>query len=107
MKTKKNKSTKQDIAASSTKGLSARQVCIDAADSDEPLLFIDGHDSAIIGVTESGGETLVVYDTEKILRRLRKRDGMSKDEALEFFAYNITGTRMGAQTPIFVTALER
>lgn len=93
------------MAASNAKGPSIRQACIDTADSDEPLLFIEGHDNAIMGVTEHGGVVLVVYDSEKILRRLRKRDGMSKDEADEFFAYNIAGTWRGAQTPIFLAKI--
>lgn len=105
MKTKNNKSIKQDTAKASAKAQSIRQACIDLADCDEPLLFLEGHDNAIIGITERGGVALVVYDSEKVLRRLRKRDGMSKDEADEFFAYNIAGTWMGAQTPIFLTKI--
>lgn len=105
MKTKNNKSIKQAHAEDGAKEQSIRQACIDIADSDEPLLFIEGHDNAIMGVTERGGVALVVYDGEKILRRLRKRDGMSKDEADEFFAYNIAGTWMGAQTPIFLAKI--
>jgi hypothetical protein len=69
------------------------------------LLFIEGRDNAIMGVTERGGVTLVVYDSEKILRRLRKRDVMSKDEAGEFFAYNIAGTWRGELTPIFLAKI--
>ena len=102
MKNKNNKSIKQDHVAGRPKRESIRQACIDIADSDEPLLFVEGHDKAIMGVTERDGVALVVYDGGKILRRLRKRDGMSKDEADEFFAYNIAGTWMGEQTPIFV-----
>lgn len=105
MKTKNNKSIKQDTAKTSAKVQSIRQACTDLADCDEPLLFLEGHDSAIMGVTERGGVVLVVYDSGKVLRRLRKRDGMSKDEADEFFAYNIEGTWMGAQTPIFLTKI--
>lgn len=102
MKTKNKTSATQDETAIGAKGLVIRQACIETADSDEPLLFIEGHDNAIMGVTERSGVFLIVYDSEKILRRLRKRDGMSKDEADEFFAYNIAGTWMGERTPIFV-----
>ncbi|RQO58499.1 hypothetical protein DBR47_12365 [Paucibacter sp. KBW04] len=105
MKTNSDKSIKQSHVADGAMGQSVREACINIADSDEPLLFIEGHDNAIIGVTERGGVALIVYDSEKILRRLRKRDGMSKDDAEEFFAYNIYGAWRGEQTPIFVAKI--
>jgi hypothetical protein len=79
-----------------------RQACIDLAGGDEPMLFIDRHDDAIIGVADRDGDDVVVYDTQKIIKGLRRRDGMSKQDAEEFFAYNISNTCAGAGTPIFV-----
>ena len=38
---------------------------------------------------------------EKIIKILKKRDGMSEDEALEYFYYNIKGSYMGEGTPLF------
>jgi hypothetical protein len=45
---------------------------------------------------------LVVYDVRKILRLLRVRDGMSRDEAQEFFDFNIAGSWVGEQTPVWL-----
>jgi hypothetical protein len=79
-----------------------RQACLDLIGEDETLLFADGHDDAILGVTERDGLTLVVYDVRKLIHLLRTRDGMSSEEAEEFFDYNIAGSWQGEQTPIFV-----
>jgi hypothetical protein len=85
-------------------GARLRQTCIDAVGGDE-LLFLDGHDEAIIGLAERDGEVCVVYDRGKVIQALRLRDGMDKDGAAEFFEYNIAGSWLGAGSPIFATRL--
>lgn len=75
-----------------------RQACVDAAGG-EPLMFIDGHDDAIVGVAELDGEPRVVYDNETIIRKLMRRDGMDREGALEFFEYNIASLRLGPRPP--------
>lgn len=79
-----------------------RQSCLDLSDSEHDLLFTDGHDDAILGIAERDGLSLIVYDTARILRTLRRRDGISREEAEEFFEYNIAGSYMGELTPIFL-----
>lgn len=79
-----------------------RQACIDAAGGGE-LMFLDGHDEAIIGVAERDGEDCVVYDRAKVIQTLRHRDGMDRSGAAEFFEYNIAGSWIGPGTPIFAT----
>lgn len=67
------------------------------------FLFMDGieYDQAIVGVAEQfGHEMKVCYDKNKILNFLIS-DGMSHDEALEFFDYNIIGTG-GKNVPVFI-----
>lgn len=83
-------------------GATRRQTCIDAAGGDD-LTFLDGHDDAIIGVAERDGESCVVYDRAKIIRTLRRRDGMDMAGASEFFEYNIAGAWIGVASPIFAT----
>lgn len=87
------------------KGERLRRECIDSVDSDVALVFVDGHDDAILGVAERDGEFVVVYDQAKIIRTLRKRDDMDKEGANEFFEYNIAGAMMGAAAPLFVRCL--
>lgn len=63
------------------------------------MLIADGYDDAIIGQTTKG---LVVYNIATIIELLMERDGMTEEEALEFFDFNIDGSYMGDQTPIFI-----
>ena len=63
------------------------------------MLIADGLDEAIIGAST---KDLAVYDIYKIIAILVARDGMTEEEALEFFEFNIDGSYMGEQTPIFV-----
>ena len=79
----------------------SRQACLDLIDDSE-ILFADGYDDAILGVAEWDGVWCVVYDVERILRILRKRDGMTRDEAQEFYAFNIAGAWVGERTPVFM-----
>lgn len=79
-----------------------RAACLDMVGPDESLLFADGLDEVIVGIAERDGTTVVVYDAGGIINVLRKRDGMTKSEAEEFFAFNIARAHVGDQTPIFV-----
>jgi hypothetical protein len=63
------------------------------------MLIVDGYDEAIIGQTSKG---LVVYDASIIVSMLMEDDGMDEEEAMEYFYYNIDGSYMGEETPIFV-----
>lgn len=89
-------------AGSARDGARLRQACIDAAGGGE-LIFLDGHDRAILGVAERDGEDCVVYDGARVIQTLRCRDGMDNDGAAEFFEYNIAGSWIGLGSPIFAT----
>lgn len=69
---------------------------------DEPeIMFADGYDEAIAGVVWDGERTRVVYTTEEILKILME-DGMSYDEASEYFDFNVAGAYMGVYTPLYL-----
>jgi len=55
-------------------------------------------EAAVIGLK---GDRLV-YSTKKIIEILQTRDGMSEDDAWEFFSFNIEGAYVGTKTPIFM-----
>ena len=82
--------------------LNPRQALQDMLVDETQLLFADGYDDAIVGFAERDSVMLVVYDVRKILRLLRVRDGMSRDEAQEFFDFNIAGSWVGEQTPVWL-----
>ena len=79
-----------------------RQALQDLLGDETPLLFADGHDDAIVGFAERNSVILVVYNVRNILRLLQLRDGMSRDEAQEFFDFNIAGSWVGEQTPVWL-----
>ena len=67
-------------------------------------LLADGFEAALIGHVQQGPTTLVaLYDRAKCIEILMARDGMSEDEADEFFDFNVTGAWMGDKTPAFAT----
>ena len=67
--------------------------------SDEPLKA-DGFDDAVIGTCYNTGR--IVYSIERMLAILMERDGMSMEEAIEFFDFNIAGAYVGEMTPMYV-----
>ena len=74
----------------------------DLYSDDEPeILFADGYDEAIAGVIWDGERTRVVYETEGILKILME-DGMTYDEAAEYFDFNVAGAYMGVYTPLYL-----
>ena len=78
-----------------------RQACLESAEG-EPLVFVDGHDDAILGLVEVDGEPRVVYDRGAIVRGLMRRDGMDEEGAAEFFDYNIANTYVDSTPPLFI-----
>jgi hypothetical protein len=64
-------------------------------------LTADGLDSAIIGVADLNGQHVAVYSTSKVIKCLMD-DGMSMDEATEFFLFNIEQCHLGDGTPLFI-----
>ncbi len=77
------------------------------AEINPEALLVDGFDEAIIGMAERINlGPVVAYDVEKILEIMIERDGMTYEEAMEFFDFNIQGAWMGDFTPIYITKLE-
>jgi hypothetical protein len=67
-------------------------------------LTCDGFDEAIIGLAERINlGPVVAYDVDKMINIMIERDGMSYEEAFEFFNFNILGAWVGEFTPIFIT----
>jgi hypothetical protein len=67
-------------------------------------LLCDGFDDAIIGMAERINlGPVVAYSVSKILDIMIERDGMTYEDALEYYSYNIIGSWMGENTPIFIT----
>ena len=73
----------------------------------DSVLLADGFDDAFIGMTEVFGRPpLATYDRDKCIKILIERDGMTKDDAIDFFNYNVTGSWVGEETPAFITIMK-
>jgi hypothetical protein len=65
-------------------------------------LLADGFEAAFIGFGVHYHAAVAIYDTRACLNILQTRDGMSEDEALEFFEFNVVGAWVGPHTPVFM-----
>ena len=75
------------------------QIC---EDYDIELLCMDGFDDCIAGiVTRYCQDPIVCYDRKKVIAKLMK-DGMTEEEAEEFFSFNQIGAWLGDKTPCFI-----
>lgn len=69
---------------------------------DEEILFADGFECALIGIAyQCGSPGVACYDLDKCLVKLES-DGMTPEEAEEFFYFNVVGSYVGDYTPIFI-----
>ena len=75
----------------------------------EGLLYLSEpeFDEAIVGVADRiGMPTVVVYDSSKVIDILCERDGMDREQATEFYEFNILGAYVGERTPMHMTLLD-
>jgi len=74
---------------------------LDSLDPEAMLMEPREHyDKCIIGATYDGSK--VIYDTHLVLQSLMEDQGMTDEEALDWFEYNMLGSYMGEGTPIFI-----
>ena len=65
---------------------------------DIQFLKADGFDDAVIGI--DGRTDRLIYSTAKVIEILIK-EGMTREDALDHFYFNIEGSYMGEKTPIW------
>lgn len=70
------------------------------------LLLMDGYDDCIVGLVERFGQpTIVCYNRDKVLEKL-VLDGMTAEEAEEWFDFNQLGAWVGDHTPCFLSPVD-
>lgn len=74
------------------------------AEMDPSILLADGYDAALIGYVEIFNNVIALYDRMKYIELLAEQ-GMSFDEAVEYFEFNVVGAYVGEKTPAFATFL--
>jgi hypothetical protein len=69
--------------------------------------ILTGHDNAIVGmISIPGRSNVVLYDPLKIIDNLMTNDGMTHEEATEWFSHNIECAWVGDGTPAMLVRLE-
>ena len=63
--------------------------------TEENILTMDNCDPAIIGITEFSHSPIVVYDYNLLVSLLMVRDGMDREGAEDFVAYNMRSQGVG------------
>ena len=86
-----------EIKADRKKHIETLKESIEANNPDAMLM--DGHDDALAGWSTDGR---AIYLVDHILGTLMERDGMTQEEAIEFFDFNIAGAYVGEYTPIYM-----
>lgn len=73
------------------------------AELNPDALLADGFEDALIGAVQRCGlGPIALYSQTKCISILMKRDGMSFEEAMEYFDFNVLGAYMGENTPMFL-----
>jgi hypothetical protein len=76
------------------------------AEGEETIRICDGYADALVGVSLSQFErnTVLVYDYEKVISILQRgsKPRMSREDAEEYFDFNIIGGWHGKETPMFI-----
>ncbi len=68
----------------------------------EEALLADGFEDALVGYGRRFNYPVAIYDYDKCLEVMVERDGMTEEEAIEFFDFNVGGAYVGENTPVFL-----
>jgi hypothetical protein len=84
-------------------GVKERGWHIQLAELNPNALKADGFDDACLGYAENRGSDgpVAVYSRRRCIAILAT-EGMSYDDAEEYFDYNVSGAYMGPNTPLFL-----
>lgn len=70
---------------------------------EDEVLKMDGYDECLIGVVQRFGQPpIACYSKERILGMLQYDDGMSQEDAEDFFYFKMLGAWVGDSTPCFL-----
>ena len=61
-----------------------------------------GLDAAVIGIALRGTKPVAVYDYDLMVAAFMQNDGWTRDDAVEWIEFNVTGAFVGAGTPFHV-----
>ena len=72
-------------------------------DDEQGLLIADGLDHAFVGLMMRFNvlEPIACYDYDRVIEGYIE-EGMTEEEAIEFFEFNVIGAWVGERTPCFL-----
>ena len=75
--------------------------------SQQDLLLATGLEKAFLGIVMRFcmTEPVAAYDYETCIQTF-EADGMTRDEAIEYFEFNVIGAWVGEQTPMFIESMK-
>ena len=94
-----NKSEQYEEEWKMHKALHLKELKETIAEHNPKAMFADGHDDALMGYSSDGK---AIYSVNQMVKTLVERDGMTPDEAIEFFNFNIECAYIGEGTPIYM-----
>ena len=66
------------------------------------MLQMDGYDDCVVGtVSRFGMSPVLCYDLHKVIAKM-VADGMTEEEAYEYYNFNMIGAGVGEGTPAFI-----
>ena len=66
------------------------------------MLQMDGYDDCVVGtVSRFGMSPVLCYDLHKVIAKM-VADGMTEEEAYEYYNFNMIGAWVGEGTPAFI-----
>jgi len=81
-----------------------RELCewIAFKSKDDEVLILNGFCEEFVGLQRNeDGDDVAVYDEEGVMLNLIKQ-GMIRDDACDYFEFNILGAHVGPRTPKFI-----
>ena len=64
-----------------------------------------GYDNALIGISQ-GANPVAIYDAELCIKCLMEEEGMTEEDAVDFFYYSTVGSYVGDKTPLYIRLYE-
>jgi hypothetical protein len=78
----------------------------EATELNEEMIKMDGFDDCVLGICHRYGQPpILAYDFDKVILKLMD-DGMTYEEAIEYWDYNQIGAYIGESTPCFVERIK-
>ena len=74
--------------------------------NEDALVLPDEYAMALVGVAHQFNKALAIYDSRKVIEIIMENLEIDDIEARDYFEYNIKGSYVGDNTPLFLDSLD-